>query len=107
MLPHSESKRTGWTVLTKPLDLSVHEIADTYGLRMRRVDFVGEDIFIDGLSDGPVETNQELPERFVTTPNQHCQAAILIGSGGDTADRMKHAESDVTISDQGLDVGQG
>jgi len=40
---------------------------------------------MDGLSGCPIETNQKLPERFVTTPNQHCWAAILIGSGGDTA----------------------
>jgi len=59
---------------------------------VRRVDFVGEDIFMDGLFDGTVETNQKLPERFAITPNQHCKAAILIGSGGDTADRMKHTE---------------
>jgi hypothetical protein len=44
---------------------------DTYGLGVRRVDFVSEDVFIDRLFDGPVETNQELLEGFVTTPNQH------------------------------------
>ena len=50
---------------------------------------------IDGLFDGPVETNQKLAERFLATPNQHCKAAILIGSDGDTADGLKHTEPEL------------
>lgn len=59
---------------------------DTYGLRVGWVNLIGEDVLVGGLIDGLVETREELLQSLAATTNQHGQAAILVGSGGDTAD---------------------
>ena len=72
----------------------------------RWIDLIGEDVFVDGLADGPVEASQQLPQSFAAMTNQHRQAAIFIGGGGDATDRVQPAESDITVLDQLRDVGQ-
>jgi hypothetical protein len=47
-----------------------------------------------------------LSKSLATATNQHRQAAIFIGRGGNPTDREKYADGDVTISDQIVDVRQ-
>jgi len=72
----------------------------------RWIDLIGEDVFVDGLADGPVEASQQLPQSLAAMTNQHRQAAIFIGGGGDATDRVQPAEGDIAVLDQLRDVGQ-
>src|SRR5712691_2757710 len=71
------------------------------------VDLVGIDVVGERLVDGLVEANEELCEILATASDQHGQAVMSVGGGGNTANGTEYAEGNVAIGNQFRDVGQG
>ena|SRR6266516_37671 len=71
------------------------------------VDLVGIDVVGERLVDGLVEANEELREILATASDQHGEAVMSVGGGGDATNGAKHAESDFAVGNQFRDVGQG
>ena len=71
------------------------------------IDFVGIDVFSERFVDGLIETSEQLGQGFASAADQHSQAIISVGGGGDTAHRTKHAYGDLPVGNQLRDVRQG
>ena len=56
------------------------------------VDLVGIDVVGERLVDGLVEANEELREILATASDQHGQAVMSVGGGGNTANGTEYAE---------------
>ena len=69
------------------------------------VDLVGEDVFGEGKSDGIVEAGQQLRERLVLAPNEHCDGGMLVCGGGYAADGVDDADGNLAIFDEAGKVG--
>ena len=59
--------------------------------------------FVDGL----IETSEQLGQGFASAADQHGQAIMSVGGGGDTTDRAEYADGDFAVADYVRDVGQG
>jgi hypothetical protein len=73
----------------------------------RRVDLVGENAFGLRLGDRQVEPSQQLSQGLALSAYQHGQAVVfVVRRGGDRPDWTEHANSDLALFDQLLDVGE-
>ena len=70
------------------------------------VDFVSEDVFCEGKSDGVVKTGQQLSERLVLATHEHGDGGMLVSGGGYAACRVDDADGDFAILDEVGEVGQ-
>ena len=80
---------------------------DTSGILRWRVDLVREDVFGEGFGNGEVEPSQQLGQGLAPAADQHDQAIMSVGGGGDTSNGTEHANGDFAVCDQLRDVGQG
>src|ERR1017187_10519189 len=48
---------------------------------------------------GLIETNEQLGQGFASAADQHGQAIMSVGGGGDTTDRAEYADGDCAIAD--------
>jgi hypothetical protein len=70
------------------------------------VDFVGEDVFGEGESDGVVEAGQQLCEGLVLAMDDHRDGGMLICGGGYASDGFNDADGDFAILDEAGKVRQ-
>ncbi len=100
-------KRPKYAVLTTgSLASTVEEELGSIWRVDLRVDFVSEDVLVEGFGDGLVEPSQQLEQGLAAAPFEHGQRVVSVCCGGNTADRIELAERDLAISDQLRDVGQ-
>jgi len=76
---------------------------DTYNEEFRNgstgIDFVGIDVFGKRFVDGLIETSEQLGQGFASAADQHGQAIMSVGGGGDTTDRAEYADGDFAVAD--------
>ena len=61
------------------------------------VNLVGVDIFGEGLVDGLVEAGEQLGQGFASAADQHGQAVMSVGGGGNTTNGAEHADGDFAV----------
>jgi hypothetical protein len=54
-----------------------------------------------------IETNEQLGEGFAWAADEHGQAIIFVGSGGDTPNGTKHPDGDFAVGNQFREVVEG
>ena len=70
------------------------------------VDLVGEDVLGDGESYGEVQSGEKFGKCFVVAAAEHGDAIASVGGDGDGADGFQDAEGDLSVVDEGSEVGQ-
>ncbi len=70
------------------------------------VDFVGEDVFGEGKSDGVVKTGKQLCERLVLPADEHRDGGMFVCGGGYAAEGVNDAEGDFAILDKAGEMRQ-
>jgi len=71
------------------------------------VSLVGVDIFSECLVDGLVEAGEQLEQGFSSATDQHGQAIMSVGGGGDTTNGGEHSDGDFAVGNEFREVGQG
>jgi hypothetical protein len=71
----------------------------TFTMKSLGIYFVGIDVFSERFVDGLIETSEQLGQGFASAADQHSQAIISVGGGGDATDRAEYAEGDFAIAD--------
>ncbi len=70
------------------------------------VDFVGEDVFGEGESDGMVEASQQLCKRLVLAPDEHCDRRMFLSGHGYAADGVDDADGNFAIFHEASEIRQ-